>query len=143
LAPEVAGHIAADGGTVAGGPPLAEVIALMKDRAATLAELADGAMLFYGDVHPTEDLLAQHLTAEVRPALVELASAFDGLTEWQEHAIGAAFAGVLKAYGLKMPKLAMPVRALVFGQTQTPSLYPVLALAGRERVVGRLRRYAG
>jgi glutamyl-tRNA synthetase len=143
LAAEVAEHIATDGGKVAGGPPLAEVIVLMKDRASTLAELADGAMLFYGDVHPSEEMLAQHLTAESRPALIELANAFEGLTEWREDAIGTAFGGVLKAFNLKMPKLAMPVRAVVFGQTQTPSLYPVLALAGRERVVGRLRRYAG
>jgi glutamyl-tRNA synthetase len=143
LAPEVAEHIATIGGKVAGGPPLAEVIALMKDRASTLAELADGAMLFYGDVHPTEDLLAQHLTAESRPALTALANALAGLPEWREDAIGVAFGDVLKAYNLKMPKLAMPVRALVFGRTQTPSLYPVLALAGRDRVVARLRRYAG
>jgi glutamyl-tRNA synthetase len=139
---EVAAHIEADGGKIAGGPPLVDVVALLKDRALTLAELADGAMLFYGDVHPTEELLAQHLTAETKPALSQLATVFAGLPEWREDAIAAAFDGVLKQHKLKMPKLAMPVRALVFGQTQTPSLYPVLALAGRERVVGRLRRYA-
>jgi glutamyl-tRNA synthetase len=143
LAAEVAEHIKAIGGNVEGGPPLTRVIALLKDRASTLAELAEGAMLFYGDVHPTEDLLAQHLTADTRPALTGLANAFEGLAEWHEEAIGAAFGEVLKVHSLKMPKLAMPVRALVFGQTQTPSLYPVLALAGREKVVSRLRKYAG
>ncbi len=141
LVADVAPHIEAKGGQIAGGPPLAAVIALLQDRALTLVELADGAMLFYGDVHPTEALLAQHLTAESRPALTELASTFAGLAEWREEAIAAAFDGILKKFKLKMPKLAMPVRALVFGQTQTPSLYPVLALAGRERVVGRLQRY--
>jgi glutamyl-tRNA synthetase len=143
LAAEVAAHIEADGGQIAGGPPLADVIALLKDRAPpTLAELADGAMLFYGDVHPTEELLAQHLATEIRPALAELARVLSGLPEWREDAIGAAFNSVLKQHKLKMPKLAMPVRVMVFGQAQTPSLFPVLALAGRERVVGRLRRYA-
>jgi len=142
LASEVTAHIEADGGTLTGGPPLVDVIALLKDRAQTLAELAESAMLFYGDIHPTDELLAQHLTADVRPALNELAGAFGELAEWREDAIAAAFDGVLKGHKLKMPKLAMPVRAIVFGQTQTPSLYPVLALAGRERVVGRLQRYA-
>jgi glutamyl-tRNA synthetase len=142
LAAEVAVHIEADGGQIAGGPPLADVIALLKDRAPTLAELADGAMLFYGDVHPSEELLAQHVTAESRPALAELASVLSGLPEWREDAIGVAFNGVLKQHKLKMPKLAMPVRVIVFGQAQTPSLFPVLALAGRARVVGRLRQYA-
>jgi len=142
LVSEVAAHIEADGGKLVGGPPLVDVITLLKDRALTLAELADGAMLFYGDIHPTDELLAQHLTADTRPALNDVARAFAELAEWREDAIAAAFDGVLKAHKLKMPKLAMPVRAIVFGQTQTPSLYPVLALAGRERVVGRLQRYA-
>jgi len=41
-----------------------------------------------------------------------------------------------------MPKLAVPVRVVVFATTQTPSLYPTLALAGKARVVERLQRYA-
>ncbi len=142
LAAEVATHVETNGGSIASGPPLAEVIALLKDRAATLAELADGTMLFYGDLHPTPELLAQHVTPEIRRALAELAEAFASLPEWREDTIAAAFDGVLKKHKLKMPRLAMPTRAVVFGQTQTPSLYPVLTLAGRERVVGRLQRYA-
>lgn len=141
LAAEVAAHIEADGGRISGGPPLIDVIALLQGRALTLAELADGAMLFYGDIHPTDELLAQHVTGESRPALTELASVFAGLAEWRDDAIAAAFDSVLKKHNLKMPKLALPLRVLVFGQTQTPSLHPVLALAGRERVVGRLQRY--
>ncbi|MCL4801243.1 MAG: glutamate--tRNA ligase [Burkholderiales bacterium] len=143
LAADVAPRVAADGGRVEDGPPLPDVVALLKDRALTLAELADAAMMFYGDVHPTDALLAEHLTDAVRPALAELAEAFAALPEWRAETIGAAFDAVLKQHKLKMPKLAVPVRVAVFGLTQTPSLYPVLALAGRERVVARLRRYAG
>jgi glutamyl-tRNA synthetase len=141
LAAEVARRIAAEGGTLEGGPALGEVMALLKDRAQTLADLADAAMLFYGDIHPTDELLAQHLTNESRPALRELADGLAALGEWHEAAIGAVFEGVLKKHKLKMPRLAIPVRAIVFGLTQTPSLYPVLALAGRDRVLGRLQRY--
>jgi len=143
LAADVAPRVAADGGRVEDGPPLPDVVALLKDRALTLAELADAAMMFYGDVHPTDALLAEHLTDAVRPALAELAEAFAALPEWRAETIGAAFDAVLKQRKLKMPKLAIPVRVAVFGLAQTPSLYPVLALAGRERVVARLRRYAG
>jgi glutamyl-tRNA synthetase len=49
--------------------------------------------------------------------------------------------GVLKRHKLKMPALAMPVRVIVFGLAQTPALSPVLALAGRERVLSRIERY--
>jgi glutamyl-tRNA synthetase len=39
-----------------------------------------------------------------------------------------------------MPQLAMPVRVLVMGTAQTPSLDAVLELSAREIVLERLRR---
>ena len=41
-------------------------------------------------------------------------------------------------YGLKMPKLAMPMRVLLTGQAQTPSVDAVVALFPRELVLKRL-----
>jgi glutamyl-tRNA synthetase len=40
-----------------------------------------------------------------------------------------------------MPELAMPVRLLVTGRSQTPSLDAVLELIGREKVLARLARH--
>ena len=45
----------------------------------------------------------------------------------------------LVEHGLKMPQLAHPVRVLVFGRAQTPSLDAVLALFDRDTAVARLR----
>ena len=47
---------------------------------------------------------------------------------WDKAAIAEAIKEVLRATGLKMPQLAMPVRVLVMGTAQTPSLDAVLAL---------------
>jgi glutamyl-tRNA synthetase len=141
LAHAVAPRIERDGGRLAGVPPLERVVALLKDRSETLADLADEAMMFYGDVHPTAELLHEHLTTEVRPALAELAARFEALGDWSGEAITAAVQAVVKQYALKMPKLAVPLRVLVFGVIQTPALSPVLVLAGKERVMGRLKQY--
>ena len=46
--------------------------------------------------------------------------------------------GVLKSNALKMPQLAMPLRMLVTGRSQTPSIDAVLELLGRETVLLRL-----
>src|SRR5215218_2620326 len=54
----------ADGVEVASGPPLEKVVALLKERASTLRELADAAVYFYRRIEPAEDLKTQHLTAE-------------------------------------------------------------------------------
>jgi len=121
---------------------LAEVTALYQDRAATVAELAEYVAQFYADRPPPAELLAEHVTDAARPALRSLGERFATVDPWTEEGIQSAFEGALKAHGLKMGKLAVPLRVVVFGTSQTPSLYPTLRLAGKARVVERLQRYA-
>jgi glutamyl-tRNA synthetase len=143
LATLVAPRIEREGGDLARGPTLAVAVALLRERATTLNDLARAARaLFYSDVPPRAELLTEQLTDEARAALRGLADRFATVEPWTEHGIQAAFEGALKAHGLKMPKLAMPLRAVVFGTTQTPALYPTLAAAGKARVLERLRHYA-
>jgi glutamyl-tRNA synthetase len=144
LAALVAPRIERAGGDLAREPELAVAMALLRDRAGTLNELADAARaLFYGDAAPPAALLAEQVTGEARAALQALVDRFTAVEPWAEQGIQSAFEGALKAHGLKMPKLAMPLRAVVFGTTQTPALYPTLAAAGKARVLERIRRYAG
>ncbi|MCD9122534.1 MULTISPECIES: glutamate--tRNA ligase [Cupriavidus] len=122
------------------GADLVGVVALVKDRANTLKEVAQTALLFYrGEPQPDPALKAEHLTAEIAPAVRALAQRLEGLAEWRREAISAEFKAVLAEFGLKMPKLAMPVRLLVVGQLQTPSIDAVLELIGRETVLRRLQ----
>jgi glutamyl-tRNA synthetase len=142
LAEALAPRITADGGDLTRGPSLVAVTKLLQDRAHTLNDLAERAMLFYGDIAPKPEFLVEHVTDAVRPALRALAERLATVDPWSEAGIQSAFEGALKAHGLKMPKLAMPLRAVVFGTTQTPSLFPTLELAGKARVLERLHRYA-
>jgi glutamyl-tRNA synthetase len=119
------------------GPPLHAALALLKDRANTINELADAAMLFYRTPSPAPELLAQHLTDAVRPALLEF-SARCAKVEWRRDAIAALIKEVLSTHHLKMPQLAMPLRLMLTGQTQTPSIDAVIELFGRETVLARL-----
>jgi glutamyl-tRNA synthetase len=59
--------------------------------------------------------------------------------EWSKAGIAVAIKETITAHGLKMPTLAMPVRALVCGRVQTPSVDAVLALFPKEIVIERLR----
>ncbi|WP_338910625.1 glutamate--tRNA ligase [Mycetohabitans rhizoxinica] len=120
------------------GAPLDGVVALFKDRANTVKEIAESAVMFYRTPAPAAQELEQHLTDAVRPALEEFIEALAGI-DWTKDAIGAALKAVLAAHKLKMPQLAMPVRLLVAGTTHTPSIDAVLHLFGRETVLERLR----
>jgi glutamyl-tRNA synthetase len=112
---------------------------LLKDRCDTTVALADWVAAFYGDVSPKAEDLMQHITPAVEPALALLTEKLATCT-WSKDAISAAIKEVLAATGLKMPQLAMPVRVLVMGTPQTPSLDAVLALCTREKVLQRLNK---
>ncbi|WP_218508405.1 glutamate--tRNA ligase [Variovorax sp. dw_308] len=117
---------------------LADICALFKDRCDTTVALANWATGFYADVTASEADRAQHLTDAVRPAVAALADKLADVS-WDKPTIAAAIKEVLVAHGLKMPALAMPVRVLVLGTPQTPSLDSVLALFSRETILTRLR----
>ena len=127
---------------VSRGPSPASVAALLRDRTATLAEMADAAHYFYAaptDVLDVPNKFAKDMTDAVRAALPELLTAFESV-DWTREAIGAAIKSVAAKHGLKPPQVMMAVRALVTGIPQTPAIDAVLALVGRERTVERIAR---
>lgn len=120
-------------------PALDAVIGLMKERAHTTVELAQNAMLFYREPKADVQLLAQHLTDAVRPALQSFVEQC-ATVAWTKADLSALMKATLATHGLKMPQLAMPLRLLVTGQLQTPSIDAVLELFGRDVVIGRIKQ---
>jgi glutamyl-tRNA synthetase len=117
---------------------LPAICGLFKDRCDTTLVLADWAARFYQDITPDAAEVAKHITDGVRPAIGILARMLESCP-WTKEAIAEAVKETLRATGLKMPQLAMPVRVLVMGTAQTPSLDAVLALSKREIVGARLK----
>jgi glutamyl-tRNA synthetase len=117
-----------------GGPPLVRVVALLKERVNTLQQLADEAMLFYAvEVDPGMPDWDEAVGKALRMLKARLSSA-----KWERPALNDVIKDVVKSNGLKMPQLAMPLRRLVTGRSQTPSIDAVLELLGRETVLHRL-----
>ena len=54
--------------------------------------------------------------------------------------MAAAIKETLTEFGLKMPLVAIPVRLLVCGRAQTPSVDAVLALFSRDEIMSRLSK---
>jgi glutamyl-tRNA synthetase len=137
LAVMVRARLAARGVDLSAGPDLEKAVALYVDRSNTLNVLADEVEVFYVPVHPSPELLAHHLADEARPALADFAAGLAGVT-WETPAIAALIKETVARHGLKMPKLAMPLRVILTGQAQTPSVDSVIEMLGRERALARL-----
>ena len=120
------------------GPDPAQVLGLLKERVSTLEELADAAVYFYRPLEAHEDLRKQHLTAAVKPALEALVAKLQ-MVEWKRETLSSLIKEICAAHHLKMPQVAMPLRVMITGETQTPSIDAVMALIGRDEVLRRLR----
>jgi glutamyl-tRNA synthetase len=137
LAPLVLSQLAQRG--IQADARLARLCDLLKDRCDTTVLLTDWVAKFYADVQPAEQDVVQHVTEAVKPALQLLATKLASCA-WDKASIAAAIKEVLAQTALKMPQLAMPVRVLVLGTPQTPSLDAVLELLDKEKVLSRLGR---
>lgn len=134
LAALVAPELAKRG--VAGPAQLDKVVALLKERASSIPQLADEAMVFYSYEFKPVDGAARAPLKALQAKLASVAS-----SSWQRAELNNAIKDVVKSSGLKMPQLAMPLRQAVTGRTQTPSIDAVLELLGRETVLARLSRH--
>ena len=137
LAAEAARRLARQGVSVAGGPDVERVVALYKDRAANLNELADALHPFFVAPRSTPELRAQHLTAAALTGLAALRERLSACP-WQTAELSQAVKQTAAESGLKMPQLAIPLRVALLGLPQSPSIDAVLEVLGRERVLERL-----
>ena len=139
LAQRVAPRIVKRGGAIE-GVDLPAILGFLKERAETLEQLADDAMLFCGtfDASATPpELIAQHLTDVTRPILRDFAAEAAQI-EWSKENISALMKPLLAKHGVKMPLLGIPLRVAVTGRAQTPAIDAVLALLGKDVVLARL-----
>jgi glutamyl-tRNA synthetase len=122
---------------VEGGPDLAGLMGLLKERVATVEELADAAHIFYRHALPAVDELRAKLDAAALPAFERLQAELASVP-WEAVTLNPLIKDTAKAFGLKMGQIGIPLRLLLFGTAQTPSLDLTLLALGREETLRRL-----
>ena len=127
----------AAGCDVDAGPPLVQVVALLKERVSTIAELAGAGRYFYMRREPGEELARAHYTAELKPVLLDLRQRLAAV-DWNRAKLNETIKAVVSAHKLKLPKIAMPLRVMLTGEAQTPSIDATLELIGRDEVLARM-----
>ena len=79
----------------------------------------------------------KHLTADIMPAMTNLVVLLKAV-DWQPEAIHQAINEVVTQHELKFPKVAMPLRVMLTGIAQSPSIDQVMALLGKSEVLSRI-----
>ena len=138
LAELVLPRLAARQCDAAGNPnKLAAIIELLKPRANTLEQIADGAVYFYRVQPPAADLVQEHLTPSIKPVLAVLSSRLKAIN-WTREDINRTLKELAAVHQLKLGQIAIPLRVAISGGTQTPSIDATVELVGREAVIERI-----
>ena len=111
----------------------------LKARAHTLNQLAEGAhFLFAARPLEFEEGASALLTDDSRTILAAAHKRLVALAKWDAESLEAAVRDVAEASGVKLGKLAQPLRAALTGRTTSPGIFDVLALLGRDESLARI-----
>ena len=120
-------------------PLLVRAMPELKARAHTLHQLADGARFLF-DARPLEmdQGAAALLIPDARALLASAHKQLAALAEWDAASLEAAIREVAEGSGVKLGKVAQPLRAALTGRTTSPGIFDVLALLGRDESLARI-----
>jgi glutamyl-tRNA synthetase len=121
------------------GPDLPTLVDIQRDRAKTLAEMAEKSLFAFGDIEEySEKAARKHLKPAALAGLVAVRECLSGVDPWQVEFIHEAVVNTAEAVGIKLGKLAQPLRVAVTGGDMSPSIDATLLLVGRDRTLDRI-----
>lgn len=120
---------------------LSGAVQTLKERSKTLVELAQSLRCYIAeDIEIEEKAKGKFLTAESRGLLIELKQGLEVLPRFTESGIEELFKSIVDRHGIKLGKLAQPVRVALTGGTQSPGIFEVLDVMGKDKALKRLEK---
>jgi glutamyl-tRNA synthetase len=120
---------------------LEAVIDTLQTRSKTLVEMADAALFYFQEKVAYEEKAAQKF---LKPAILAplhfLIAQLEGQDSFSDAAIEAAFVQTMETSGLKLGKIAQPVRVALTGKTVSPGIFEIIQVLGKEKTLKRLKQ---
>jgi glutamyl-tRNA synthetase len=139
IAPHLLPFLKEKGFDVSEGSYLDGVIETLQPRSKTLKEMAEMAGFYYRDITEYEQKGAQKfLTADALDPLSRLITHLSQTDTFSLESLEKIFLSVMEATGLKLGKIAQPVRLALTGTTISPGIFEIIAVLGKEKTLNRL-----
>ena len=118
---------------------LSKAIKTLQERAKTLVELANSLRYYIAeDVEYDEKAKTKFLNEKSRDLLIELKDALNALSDFSALELEKVFKFIVEKHGIKLGALAQPVRVAMTGGTESPGIFEVLEILGKEKTLKRL-----
>jgi glutamyl-tRNA synthetase len=123
------------------GEFLVKVVRTLVQRSKTLEEMASAAAFYFTETIIYEEKAARKfLKPDNRQALHLLVDALSVIETFTEENLENAFKSVMEKTGLKLGKIAQPVRVALTGKTASPGIFEITEIIGKEKVIHRLKQ---
>ncbi|MCX5719533.1 MAG: glutamate--tRNA ligase, partial [Nitrospirae bacterium] len=120
---------------------LSKAITPLKERSKTLTELANSLRYYIADdVEYNEKAKAKFLNEGSRDILIELKDKLMVVRDFSAEEIEKVFRAIIEKHNVKLGNLAQPVRVAITGSTESPGIFEVLEIMGREKTLKRLEK---
>lgn len=139
VAKELAWHMDKLSIDVTKGPSLTDIVKAQSERTKTLREMAERSRYFYDQVTLSEEVKT-HFPSDVGGALTIVRDCLERLADWTKENIHDVLLKTAESQGLKLGKLAQPIRVAMTGGTVSPPIDITIMLIGRERSIERLNQ---
>ena len=119
---------------------LMKSIEIHRERANHLTSLAKDIAYIFEYQKPNPEDFAKHVNDEALIFIKTFQTSLNKI-DWTKEAIHNAMNEVVTSHAIKFPKLAMPLRVLLTGIAQSPSIDAVMTILGRDETLKRLNLY--
>ncbi len=121
------------------GPYLEKAVETLVQRSKTLEEMAESAVFYFSDtVAYDEKAAAKCLKPDAAEPVRVLIERLEDMEDFDEKSLEDAFKDVMEKTGLKLGKIAQPVRVALTGRTASPGIFEIVGILGKDKVIRRL-----
>lgn len=136
-------RVVADG-TAVDMPWLGRAVKTLQERAKTLVELARSLRYYFSDPADYDAKAKEKFLNEKSLLLLkDLKDALAALDDFTHAGLEPVFKSVVEKHGVKLGALAQPVRVAMTGGAESPGIYDVLEVLGKEATLRRLEKAIG
>ena len=123
------------------GDYVLEVIETLQPRSKTLVDMAEAALFYYqSDIKYDEKSAKKVFKAAALEPLNMVTAKLESLENYTQSDLENVFKAIMDESGLKLGKIAQPVRVALTGRTASPGIFEIIAILGKERVIPRLKK---
>jgi glutamyl-tRNA synthetase len=141
LIPLLSPFIRAKGYEIEEGQKLNKIIDSLKERSKTLVEIADRAEFYFREeIEYEKEAAEKFLKPDVVDIFEELIDGLKGVKAMSEAEVESLFRGIAQRRGIKLVKVAQPVRVALTGRTASPGLFEVIDILGKGQTIMRLQK---